>query len=155
MTADEIIATLVARFGATVTAAPGAYPHVVVAPAALVELATFLRDEADLRFDMLRSITAIDDPKENRLTAAYDLISTVHRHAFAVKVSVAKDSPRIPSAAGVWPAAEWHEREAYDLMGIVFDGHPDLRRILLPDDWQGHPLRKDYVFPKEYGGIPC
>jgi NADH-quinone oxidoreductase subunit C len=69
-------------------------------------------------------------------------------------VLTSREDPHIPSVAGIWPTAEWHEREAYDLMGIVFDGNPDLRRILCPDDWEGHALRKDYVFPKEYHGIP-
>ena len=81
-----------------------------------------------------------------------------------IKVKVPRDNPHVASVADVWPTADWHEREAYDLMGIVFDGHPDSvedsdgrhpRRILCPDDWVGHPLRKDYVFPMEYHGIPA
>ncbi len=106
--------------------------------------------------------------------AVYDLLACggepnsgelwTKRHAFCVKVKVACDDPHIPSVAEVWPTADWHEREAYDLMGIIFDGHPDSvdgpdgthpRRILCPDDWVGHPLRKDYVFPMEYDGIPA
>ena len=73
---------------------------------------------------------------------------------FAIRVVVDRNDPVIPSVADIWPTADWHEREAYDLMGIRFSNHPDLRRILCPDDWEGHPLRKDYEFPLEYHGIP-
>ena len=72
-----------------------------------------------------------------------------------IKVFCPRDNPSVPSVADLWPAADWHEREAYDMFGIVFDGHPDLRRILCADDWEGFPLRKDYVFPREYHGIPA
>ena len=77
-----------------------------------------------------------------------------HRHTFAVKVYCPRDAASIPSVADLWPAADWHEREAFDMFGIDFPGHPDLRRILCADDWEGFPLRKDYVFPREYHGIP-
>jgi NADH-quinone oxidoreductase subunit C len=72
----------------------------------------------------------------------------------AVRVRVPRDGGHLPSVADVWPAADWHEREVYDMLGVTFEGHPGLRRILCPDDWEGHPLRKDYEFPKEYHGIP-
>jgi NADH-quinone oxidoreductase subunit C len=71
-----------------------------------------------------------------------------------VKVYCPRENPRVPSVVDVWKAADWHEREAFDMFGIIFDGHPDLRRILCADDWVGYPLRKDYVFPREYHGIP-
>jgi NADH-quinone oxidoreductase subunit C len=77
----------------------------------------------------------------------------VHRHALTVKVGVARDDPRLATVATVWRTAIWQEREIFDLLGVVFAGHPDLRRILLPEDWVGHPLRKDYVEPTEYHGI--
>ncbi len=73
----------------------------------------------------------------------------------AIRVRVPREGGHVPSVADVWPTANWHEREAFDLLGVTFDGHPDLRRILCPDDWVGHPLRKDYEFPKEYEGIPA
>jgi NADH-quinone oxidoreductase subunit C len=151
MTPDQIIARLQQRFGAGIVAAePGTtHPHAVVAPESWVAVATFLRDEPELKFDYLRVIAGVDYPADNKLVSVCELLSTTHRHAFAVKVNAARDNPHVPSVAAVWPAAEWHERETFDLLGIVYDGHPRMERILLPDDWQGHPLRKDYVFPDE------
>jgi len=175
MSPEQIAEILKARFGDAVIAADmGAHPQVIVAAGHWPEVARFLRDEPALGFNMLRSITAVDRPAEHVLEALYDLLAMTPpegapdgywtaRHAFAVRIRVDRGDPHIPSVAHVWPAADWHEREAYDLLGIVFDGHPDSvedhdglhpRRILCPDDWAGHPLRKDYVFPIEYHGIP-
>lgn len=117
-------------------------------------IAEFLRNDEALAFDFLACLTAVDYVADNRLGTVYDLYATRHRHWFAVKVLIDRDDPHIPSVMDIWPAANWHEREAFDLMGIVFDNHSDLRRILLPEDWAGHPLRKDYEFPREYHGIP-
>ena len=126
-------------------------------------MARFLRDEPALSFNLLRSISALDLLAENKLACIYDFMHVPTDRAtelirrtceFAVRVVTDRDNPVIPSVADVWPTANWHEREAYDLMGIRFSGHPDLRRILCPDDWEGHPLRKDYEFPLEYHGIP-
>ncbi len=157
MTPEQIISRLRQRFAGQIVSADAAgnHPHAAVAAAAWPEVARFLRDEPELRFDYFRCLSAVDYPKEGKLVSVYDLISTAHRHAFAVKVEAQRDDPHTPSVADIWPTAEWHEREAFDLMGVVYDGHPNLTRILLPDDWQGHPLRKDYVFPKDYNGIPC
>jgi len=118
------------------------------------ELAVLLHKNEQLGFDWLACITGLDYVADNQLAACYELKSTTQGHAIAVKVRVARDAPIIPSVCDLWPAADWHEREIYDLLGIKFTNHPDLRRILLPDDWQGHPLRKDYEFPREYHGIP-
>ncbi|MCY2925229.1 MAG: NADH-quinone oxidoreductase subunit C [Planctomycetota bacterium] len=157
MNAQEIINALTARFarGVLASQAEGTHPHATIAPEAWLAVAEFLRDEPAMRFDFLRAVSGVDYPAENQLVSVYDLISTVHRHTFAVKVAAARDNPHTPSVSGVWPTADWHEREAFDLLGIVYDGHPELRRILLPEDWQGHPLRKDYAWPKDYNGIPC
>jgi NADH-quinone oxidoreductase subunit C len=157
MTPEQICRHLQQRFSeAIVSADPaGPHPHVVVQADRWPRVARHLRDESALAFDFLRCLSGVDYPEEGRLVSVYDLISTARRHAFAVKVQAPRDNPHVPSVADVWPAAEWHEREAYDLMGIIYDGHPRLTRILLPDDWVGHPLRKDYVFPREYHGIPC
>lgn len=143
----------------------GVHPHAVVKPGRWREIAQFLRDDERLRFDWLRCITAVDHIEDKLLTAVYDLHATqpgekpesnwTARNEIAIKVRVDRDNPNIPSVADVWPAADWHEREAYDLLGIVFDGHPDLRRILCCDDWDGHPLRKDYEYPLEFHGIPA
>jgi NADH-quinone oxidoreductase subunit C len=117
-------------------------------------LAEKLYRDPELAFDWLCCLTAVDYPTQEQLCAVYDLRSMSHGHRFAVKVGVPREQPVIPSVGDLWSAALWHEREAYDLMGITFTDHPDLRRILLPEDWPGHPLRKDYVFPRAYHGIP-
>jgi len=146
-------------------------PWIEVAPEALVEVCTYLRDEPDLRFTMLNCITAVDyfepDPKkaakvgwEPHLELVYHLWSFQNKASLVLKVMLPRwkgdvpgELPEVPSVAGVWSTANWHEREVYDLSGVWFVGHPDLRRILCPEDWVGHPLRKDYEMPLEYHGI--
>ena len=109
-----------------------------------------LRDQPELSFGFLSSLTATDHPgKDPRFWVAYELRSVEHAHRMRVKVGLRGDDPRLPSITGLFPTANWHEREVWDLFGLVFDGHPDLDRILLPDDWEGHPLRKD----EELGGV--
>lgn len=114
---------------------------------------SLLRDP-QLKMDWLANLCGIDYAADQKLCVEYDLWSFELRHHFAVKVFCPRDNPHVPSVVDLWPAADWQEREAFDLLGIVFDGHPDLRRILLAEDWEGFPLRKDYVFPREYHGIP-
>ena len=110
----------------------------------LVEVCAFLRDDPELRFAFLSWIGGVDWlPREPRFEVVYHLLSIEHECRIALKVRVHEAEPRVPSVTGVWPTANWHERETYDFYGIVFDGHPDLTRILLPDDWEGWPLRKD------------
>jgi NADH-quinone oxidoreductase subunit C len=116
----------------------------------LVKALAYLRDEGDLAFDLLSSVTATDWPgREARSWVAYELFSTAHKHRLRVKVALPEDDAHLPSVVALWPTANWHEREVYDFFGIVFDGHPNLRRILLPDGWEGHPLRKT----EELGGV--
>ncbi|HET9481003.1 MAG TPA: NADH-quinone oxidoreductase subunit C [Candidatus Polarisedimenticolia bacterium] len=126
---------------------------VVVPPGRIVEILTFLRDGQATRFDLLTDLTAVDWPgREPRFDVVYHLYSVPLNHRLRLKARVA-DGASLPSAAGVYRSADWHEREVFDLFGIRFDGHPDLRRILLPDDWQGHPLRKEYPlegFPEQH-----
>jgi NADH-quinone oxidoreductase subunit C len=118
------------------------------------EIASFLHDEPSLSMDWLSNLSGIDYAADEKMAVVYDLWSFEHRHSFAVKVFTPRDGASVPSVCELWPAANWHEREAFDLLGIDFPGHPDLRRILCADDWEGFPLKKDYVFPREYHGIP-
>ncbi len=173
MTSAEIIAALEEKFGPKIKdKKPDVIdPFVVVEPAELVEVCRFLRDDPRLQFDMLNCITGVDyfeadkakAPKagfEPHLEVVYHFSSFVKRHRFVLKVILPRwkegkegQLPEVPSLNGLWRAADWHERETYDLVGVWFIGHPDLRRILTSEDWEGHPLRKDYVFPLEYHGI--
>jgi NADH-quinone oxidoreductase subunit C len=117
----------------------------VILPAArLLDVAAHLRDAEGASFDFCSDITAVDwPPRAQRFDVVYCLYSTRLRHRVRMKVRTG-DREAIPSVTSIWPAANWLEREVFDLFGIQFDGHPDLRRILMPDDWQGHPQRKDY-----------
>jgi NADH-quinone oxidoreductase subunit C len=115
----------------------------------LAALGSF-RDDPGLRLDFLSSVTATDRPDgDPRFWVVYELSSTELHHRLRVKVGLSDEDPRVPSVTGLFPTADWHERETYDFFGVVFDGHPDLRRILLPDDWEGWPLRKT----EELGGV--
>jgi NADH-quinone oxidoreductase subunit C len=110
----------------------------------IVEIATFLRDDPELEFRMLSWLGGVDLlPRQPRFEVVYHLLSIARHARVVLKVALDEASPRVPTVTGVWPTANWHEREAYDFYGIEFVGHPDLTRILLPDDWVGWPLRKD------------
>ena len=156
MKAQEIIATLRQRFGEAILEAfaEDKHPRVHIAAADARPVLEFLRHDPSLKMDWLRCLSGVDYVGDARLAVVYDLWSFDLRHTFAVKAFCPRDNPHLPSVADLWPAADWQEREAYDMYGINFPGHPDLRRILLADDWEGFPLRKDYVFPREYHGIP-
>jgi len=149
--ADAALPAFIASLQAEV---PGAVARVsyylgdwtVIVPAShLLAAATHLRDAADAAFDLCSDVTATDWPPraEGRFDVIYILYSTRHRRRVRIKVIVGEQHP-IPSLTGVWPAANWLEREVFDMFGVNFTGHPDRRRILMPDDWQGHPQRKDY-----------
>ena len=176
MTASEIAELLEQRFGSTITRKnlTGHDPFVTLEPAGLVEVCTFLRDDPHLKFELLNDITAVDyfepdvkkAPKagfEPHLEMLYHLSSfSFPGRRFTLKLNLPRwkndvpgELPEVPSVATVWRTADWHEREVYDLFGIHFTNHPDLRRILLADDWVGFPLRKDYEYPLEYHGIRC
>jgi NADH-quinone oxidoreductase subunit C len=120
---------------------------------AIVEVCRFLRDEPGLEFEVLSDLTAIDWPKEEKIQVVYHLYSYAQRHQMVLKVDLPRDNPKVATTEGVWKVANWFEREVYDLFGVIFEGHSDLRRIMLPEDWVGHPLRKDYVEQEEYDGI--
>jgi NADH-quinone oxidoreductase subunit C len=173
MTANDIISLLVEQFPGKIKfkKLDALDPFVVVEPADLLEVCHFLKEDLRLRFEFLNCISGVDylepDPKkapkagfEPHMEVVYHLSSFTHRHRLVVKVILPrwKDNqsgslPEVPSVTSLWGTADWHEREVYDLSGVNFIGHPDLRRILLSEDWEGHPLRKDYEFPLEYHGI--
>ena len=147
-------------------------PWIEIRVDGLPEVCRYLRDESDLRFEMLHCITAVDyfEPDEKKaaqvdwqphLELIYHLSSMTHRHRLVLKLRMPRwkedtpaTLPEVPTVSNMWSTAEWHEREVFDLMGVLFVGHPDLRRILCAEDWEGHPLRKDYQMPDEYHGIP-
>lgn len=116
-----------------------------IRPGRLLRTAEFLRDDADLAFKFLADLTALDHyPNEPRFETVYHLLSIRTAERLRLKVRLPGDDPRVASLVPVWPAANAFEREVFDLFGIRFEGHPFLRRILMPEDWEGHPLRKDY-----------
>jgi NADH-quinone oxidoreductase subunit C len=146
-------------------------PWIEVAPSYIRQVGKYLRDDANLRFDFLNCISVVDyfEPDAKKaakvewkphLEVVYHLSSIAKKHQLVLKVilprwkdNVAGELPEVPSVADIWRTADWHERECYDLGGVYFTGHPNLKRILCPDDWEGYPLRKDYVMPLEYHGI--
>ena len=146
-------------------------PWIEVSPEGLIDVCTYLRDDTALRFNLLNSVTAVDycEPDEKKakkvkwephIELVYHMWSIPHKTSLVVKVMLPrwKDDtpgqlPEVPSVAGIWSTADWHEREVFDLFGIQFMGHPNLCRILCPEDWVGYPLRKDYEMPLDYHGI--
>lgn len=129
-------------------------PWIAVLASKIREVSKFLRDDSELLFDTLMCLSGIHYPKEEELGVAYHLHSTKLTHNIALKVRVPESKPNVPSVESIWKTANWHEREAWDMVGVIFDDHPNHKRILLPDDWEGHPLRKDYVQQEFYQGIP-
>jgi len=118
---------------------------IYVSREALPGVAQALRDRPEMAFNFLAEITAVDFwPREPRFELVYILVSIPNRLRLRLKVRLPGDDPHAPTMIGVWPAANWLEREVWDLFGIAFDGHPDPRRLLMPEDWEGFPLRKDY-----------
>lgn len=114
---------------------------------AIVEICTFLRDDVDTAFDFCSYITAVDYSalgREPRFDVIYQLYSTTKTHRMRVKAAVSDNDPAIDTVVPVWKTANWLERETFDMFGIIFRDHPDLRRILMPEDWEGYPLRKDF-----------
>lgn len=128
-------------------------PTIHVQPAAIADVCRFLRDDPDLRFDCLTNQSGVDFKARDAIAVVYHLYSYTHRHGIVLQVETPRDNPVVPTVENVWMTANWLEREIYDLLGVTFDGHSDLRRLLMPEDWIGHPLRKDFVEPEEYHGI--
>ncbi len=119
--------------------------EIVVRPEDMHEIARWLQSEDDLSFNYLRCLSAVDWLKDGQMEVVYHLFSLTHRHSLVVKVRAPRQEPRIQTVSDIWASANWHEREAFDLMGIEFVGHPDLRRLFLPEGFEGHPQRKDYI----------
>jgi NADH-quinone oxidoreductase subunit C len=128
-------------------------PFIVVSKDHLLEVAKFFRDDEELQYKHLSLVTGLDF--EDRYESVYHLVSYEKQNGVTLKVRLPKEDgePECVSLVPVWKAADWHERETFDLVGITYTDHPNLRRILLPADWEGHPLRKDYVMPSEFNGI--
>ena len=162
MTFDDIKQLLTGRFGeAAITGEErgGLQPALLIAPESIVDVCRELRDNPKTYFDFLSCLTGVDyGAADAKFGVVYHLTSIPYKLQLTLKVSVPypagdDELPEVKSVAGVYRTADWHEREAYDLVGIFFEGHPDLRRILLPDDWEGYPLRKDYKAAEYYKGI--
>ncbi|MFN6944686.1 MAG: NADH-quinone oxidoreductase subunit C [Cytophagaceae bacterium] len=161
MTFEEIKDLLTAKFGDAVVLeeTPGHQPQFVIPASSLVEVCLELFRNEKTYFDFLSCVTGIDNgPEKGNMEVIYNLYSIPYGHALTLKVIIRRNLegeplPSVPSLVSVWKSANWHERETFDLLGIVFDGHPDMRRILLPADWEGFPLRKDYKLQDYYHGI--
>jgi NADH-quinone oxidoreductase subunit C len=155
MTFQEIATRLQAAFPDAVVEVKSegvVQPSVKVAPGKLRDVALALRSDPDFSFDYLMCLSGVDLGKET-LGVVYHLSSMTHRHKITVRTDVPASEPRVPTVSDIWPTANWHEREAWDLVGVIFMNHPDLRRILLPEDYPGHPLRKDFKVPEFYNGM--
>jgi NADH-quinone oxidoreductase subunit C len=152
--ADEIRVELQKKVG-ELELVPGPGDAAIIVPAdKWHEAARHMRDVPELAFGFLRSYCGVDRPQANQIEVVAHLYSYTRRHGIVLKTKVARSGGELATVSDVWPAAEWHERELYDLFGVRLLGHPDLRRLLLPDDWVGHPLLKDYKEPPDYHGIP-
>ncbi|SVA67303.1 uncharacterized protein METZ01_LOCUS120157 [marine metagenome] len=152
MTFEEIVALLDTKASGKASVIEGK-TVISVSPENWSEISSVLKNESKLNFDYLMCISAYDKGDNKVYGAAYNFYSTVNNHYLEVRVE-AEDDISIPSVTGLWKTADWHEREAYDMMGLKFEGHPDLKRILLSDDWEGYPLRKNYKEPDYYHGVP-
>ena len=164
MTPQEIFDVLKTKFGDAlieekISAAGGSAAvgyamqmWISIAPDKTKDICTFLRDDSEMQFDYCSCLSGVDY-NNGTLGIVYHLASIVYKHKIVLKTFCTKDNPHIQSVSDVWGTANWHEREVFDLFGIIIDGHPDLRRILLPDDWEGHPLRKDYKVQEFYHGM--
>lgn len=162
MQISEIKEVLTKRFGESciLSENPKNQPCTIeISPSNLWEICHFLYHHEHTYFDFLSCIIGIDNGvAQNTMEVIYQLYSIPYNHSLAIKVTLVRNQsdgslPQVSSVSDIWAAANWHEREIYDLLGVHFTGHPDLRRILLPHDWQGHPLRKDYQEPETYHQI--
>jgi len=133
---------------------PAFLQPVFVDPAAVAEICLYLRDEPCFAFDFLNSITGVDVPSEGEIHVCYLMTSLHTKERLLIKARLHRETATVNTVSSVWAAAEWLEREVYDLLGVTFEGNRDMRRIMMPDDWPGHPLRKDYKEQAQYHGMP-
>jgi NADH-quinone oxidoreductase subunit C len=154
MKPQEISALLTERFSAAILESQleGMNPWSAIEPSALLEISQFMRSEDSLRMDHLELLGGVD--YKDHIEVVYILYSMKHHHRYTLKCRLSRETPMVHTVESVWSVANWHEREAFDMFGVVFEGHSDLRRILCPDDWEGYPLRKDYKSPKIYREMP-
>lgn len=154
MSPNDIYQRLKVEFGDDIISLneeAGFEPSIKVNPGNLINIMLFLRDEEGLEFDYPSCLSGVD--LGENLGVVYNLYSLKRGHRITIKAEVPKSAPDVPSCELIWRSFDWHEREAYDLIGINFIGHHNLKRILLPNDWEGHPLRKDYVQPEYFHGM--
>jgi NADH-quinone oxidoreductase subunit C len=174
-TAEDIFNLLKEKFGESIIELKSdkpVEPYIIINPLEIDKICLFLRDEKDLQFDSLMNLSGVDDAngekvkspeggeqgletiKGGTLSVYYHLESTSLKHKITLKASTNREKPEVVTVTESWKSADWHEREAYDMYGIIFLNHPDLRRILMPYDWEyGYPLRKDYKNPEFYQGM--
>ncbi len=148
MNTQDAFQLIQAKVSAPIQLLEGPTPSILVRPQGLVEVLTFAKEDPQLDCQVLTCQTGSHQEDEIRLF--YHLLSHEQNHLFVFECPVPLSDPKAPSVTSLWPAANWLERETYDLLGVHFEGHPDLRRIMLPEDWEGFPLRKDYVTPTSY-----
>jgi len=152
METGQLFERLRQRFPQQVLEIGGKFESFAVLDAgAIVDVCRFLRDDAETAMDCLSNETGVDF--KDGIEVVYHLFSYKQRHGCVLKVKLPREEPVVATVEGIWSAANWMEREIFDLLGVTFEGHSDLRRILMPEDWPGFPLRKDFVEPQEYHGI--
>ena len=154
MTPTEIKESLDRQFpGSVIENEELAESQIELKPDQWLEIATYLKNDPGLSFDQLECVTGIDTGEDGPLQSRYNLHSMEHRHKIEVVISLDRNNPKVASIEQVWRVGDWFERETYDMFGIIYEGHRDLRRILCPEDWEGWPLRKDYETQETYHGI--
>ena len=152
-TNEHIAELLIQQFPDDINKELSSQEHIQIQSKNWLVISTFLRDDPSCLFDSLQCITGVDLGEESDLEVRYNLHSMTHRHAVEIRISCPRNKAKVPSVESIWRIGDWFERETYDMYGIEFEGHRDLKRILLPEDWEGWPLRKDYEVQETYHGI--
>jgi NADH-quinone oxidoreductase subunit C len=154
MTPQEIAALLTEKFSSQVLESKTDVinPWSAIETSAVLDVCRFMRSDERLSMDHLELLGGAD--YKDRLEVVYVIYSMKHHHRYTLKCRLPREAPKLHTVEAIWAVANWHEREAFDMFGIVFEGNSDMRRILCPDDWEGYPLRKDYKPPKTYRDMP-